>query len=51
MNDSTPKKKSPRKETINFLKTFARIYQPGMDSVENAVALSKLQSALSNGFC
>ena len=51
MNDSTPKRKSPRKETLDFIKKFARMYQPDKISCETEVGLNELRSAVSAGLC
>ena len=51
MNDSTPKRKSPRKETLDFIRAFARFYHPEVDIQDKEVDLNKLQAALSTGFC
>ena len=35
MNDSTQEQNTPRKETLNFIKFFARMYRPELLSQEN----------------
>ena len=51
MNDSTPKRKFPRKETLDFIKTFARMYQPDNGCIEGEVGHNELRSAVSTGLC
>lgn len=51
MNDSTPKRQTPREETLNFIKTFARIYQPGKGKRNKEVDINKLCTTISTGFC
>lgn len=51
MIDSTPKRKSPRKETLDFIKKFARIYQPNEDVGNSEIELENIQMAAHTGFC
>ena len=51
MNDFTPKRKFPRKETLDFIKKFARMYRPDEERIENEIALNELRSGVSTNLC